>query len=133
MSYILYAEDDPDDQQALKEILKEIDPYIRVVVVPTGLALIQYLETLGQLEEWPCFIVLDMNMPVWDGIRTLKALKETKQYSHIPVIVFSTSSLPGDSSLSLKEGAVKFITKPTRQADYEEVMRQFTSICKEFV
>lgn len=132
MSYILYAEDDTDDQQAFKEMVKEINPYLRVVLLPTGLALMQYLETLGREEEWPCFIVLDMNMPVWDGIRTLKALKENQHYAHLPVVIFSTSSLSSDDLLATRLGAVQFITKPVKQAEFEEVRGKFESICNRF-
>ena len=53
MAYLLYAEDDFDDQQDFKDILREIDPDIKVVLVHTGLALMQYLDTLGPHEEWP--------------------------------------------------------------------------------
>jgi CheY-like chemotaxis protein len=132
MGYILYAEDDADDQQALKDMIRQIDPYLKVVLLPTGLALIQYLASLSPEEEWPCFIVLDMNMPVWDGIRTLKAVKETLHYMHLPVVMFTTSTLASDANLSIKNGAVKFISKPVKQSEFEEVTHQFAEICKEF-
>ena len=130
MAYLLYAEDDFDDQQDFKDILKEIDPDIKVVLVHTGLALMQYLDTLGPHEEWPFLLVLDMNMPVLDGIRTVQALKKDPRYSHISVIFYSTSSLQKDADLAIENGAAAFIRKPGRRDDIPAVTAEIAKFCK---
>jgi CheY-like chemotaxis protein len=130
MAYLLYAEDDFDDQQDFKDLMREIDPDIRVVLVHTGLALLQYLDTLGPHEEWPFLLVLDMNMPVFDGINTLQALKKTDRYAHIPVIFYSTSSEQSDADLALRNGATAFIRKPNRHDEIESVTRQWMHYCQ---
>lgn len=133
MAYLLYAEDDFDDQQDFKDMIKAINPDIRVVLVHTGLALLQYLDTLGPQEEWPFMLVLDMNMPVWDGIKTLHALKQAARYAHIPVVFYSTSTLQSDADLALTNGAAGFIYKPTRVDQFADVGMQLARHCQAFL
>ncbi len=74
--YFLYAEDDRDDQQLFCDIIRSIDSRLKVVTCPQGLALMQYLEGMRKGDRLPCCIVLDMNMPLWDGLHTLGQLKK---------------------------------------------------------
>jgi len=133
MAYLLYAEDDFDDQQDFKDMLRNIDPNIRVVLVHTGQAMLQYLDTLGPHEEWPFMLVMDMNMPVWDGIRTLQTLKQAPRYAGLPVIFYSTSSQAGDAALAIDNGAAAFVRKPTRQDQMQGVARQWAEYCRLFL
>jgi CheY-like chemotaxis protein len=130
MAYLLYAEDDFDDQQDFKSMIGDIDPSIRVVLVHTGLALLQYLDTLGPQEEWPFLLVLDMNMPVYDGIRTLQTLKKAPNYAHIPVIFYSTSTEQSDAQKAIRNGAAAFIRKPNRRDDIQDVTEQWRQHCR---
>src|SRR5688500_13836508 len=129
-TYFLYADDDPDDQEFFRNMVAEIDPALGVVVVNNGLELLQYLNHIenGNL---PCCIILDINMPIWDGIRTLKALKVEENYMHIPVIMFTTSRSLRDNELSLSLGAQGFITKPVNQKDFNKLYHKFAEVCKE--
>ena len=76
-------------------------------------------------------IVLDINMPIWDGIRTLKALKVEERYMNIPVIMFTTSRSLRDNELSLKLGAQGFVTKPVNHKDFNELYHRFAEACRE--
>jgi CheY-like chemotaxis protein len=85
----------------------------------------QYLGRLRPGDKLPSCIVLDMNMPAWDGMRTLRALKEDNHYKNIPVFLFSTSNSPRDAELAHNLGAEAFITKPFGQ-------KELMSVCEEF-
>jgi len=130
-AYFLYADDDPDDQEFFKSMVNEIDPVISVVVVNNGLELIQFLNNVAPKTNLPCCIVLDINMPIWDGIRTLKALKVEERYMAIPVIMFTTSHSLRDNELSLMLGAKGFITKPVNQKDFNRLYHKFAEVCRE--
>ena len=129
-AYFLYADDDPDDQEFFQAMVEELDPSIKVVLVNNGLELIQYLNNVSK-SSLPCCIVLDINMPIWDGIRTLMALKVEKKYMNIPVIMFTTSRSLRDNELSLMLGAQGFITKPVNQKDFNELYHRFADACRE--
>jgi CheY-like chemotaxis protein len=70
-------------------------------------------------------------MPIWDGIRTLKALKVDEKYKNIPVIMFTTSQSHRDNELSLKLGAQGFITKPVNQKDLHQLYHRFAEYCRQ--
>lgn len=61
----------------------------------------------------PHVIVLDLEMPVMDGLQTLDALKKLRL--GIPVIAFSATTLRGAKSTfeALAKGAVDYVTKPS--------------------
>ena len=129
--YLVYAEDDLDDQEIMKELIGQIAPDLKVISVNNGLELIHFLNALLPDEYFPCFIILDMNMPVWNGIRALEALKADNRYRDIPVVMFSTSSMPKDIDLAVRLGAKEFIAKPLRQAEIEQVTQKFAAYCKQ--
>lgn len=129
--YFLYADDDPDDQDFFKMMIHEADPETGVVIVNNGLELIQFLDSVGEDGNKPCCIILDINMPVWDGIRTLKALKVDERLKTIPVVMFTTSMSLRDNELCLRLGAQAFITKPIRQTEFKQLYSRFTDACNQ--
>ena len=128
--YFLYADDDPDDQEFFRSMVADIDPNLDVVLVNNGLELLQYLNNVQSTEHLPCCIVLDINMPIWDGIRTLKALKVEDNLRNLPVIMFTTSRSLRDNELCLKLGAQAFITKPVNHSEFETLFHRFTDVCR---
>ncbi len=127
--YLLYADDDPDDRETVIEILSEADPALRVVCVPDGRETMRFLDKLPAGTPLPCCIVLDVNMPIWNGLYTLEQLKASKQYSKLPVYMFSSSKARSDYDQSLSLGAEDFINKPIRLDEMKEVGGLFKSIC----
>jgi len=128
--YFLYADDDPDDQDFFRSMIAEIDPSLSVVITNNGLELLQYLNSLGPGGQLPCCIVLDINMPIWDGIRTLKALKVSDQFRSLPVIMFTTSRSLRDNELCLQLGAQAFIPKPVSSKEFATLYNRFVDVCK---
>jgi CheY-like chemotaxis protein len=127
--YFLYADDDPDDQEFFRAMMSEIDPAREVVMVNNGLELLQFLNNISNPERLPCCIVLDINMPIWDGIRTLKALKVEDNFRNLPVIMFTTSRSLRDNDLCIKLGAQAFITKPVNHGEFRGLIHRFTEAC----
>lgn len=130
-TYFLYADDDPDDQDFFKAMMHEIDPNYGVVMLNDGLELLQYLNNLSPSGSLPCCIILDINMPIWDGIRTLKALKVEENYRNIPVVMFTTSKSLRDNELCLRLGAKAFITKPVNHEELTQIFNRFAEVCKD--
>lgn len=126
--YIVYAEDDEDDQQDMKRMIADIDPSLPVHIFNNGLELIQYLTGLKNNEDKPSLIFLDVNMPIWDGIRTLQTLKSDAHFNHIPVIMWSTSTLQRDIDLAHRLGAAAFITKPIHHDEWVKVKGELMSV-----
>ena len=127
--YFLYADDDLDDQEFFRSMINDFDPTLDVVIVNNGLELLQFLNKLNSNDRLPCCIVLDINMPVWDGIRTLKALKVEDSLRNLPVVMFTTSRSLRDNELCLQLGAKAFITKPVNQQEFQAIVHRFTDVC----
>jgi CheY-like chemotaxis protein len=68
----------------------------------------------------PAVVLLDLNLPGTDGREVLEHVKGDEGLRSIPVVVFTTSSNPGDVQASYRTGASGFIIKPIR---FEELMR----------
>jgi CheY-like chemotaxis protein len=130
LKYVLYAEDDTDDQEILTSLIPEADPELEVISVNNGLEVIQFLDSLPSHSTSPCLVILDVNMPLWDGIHTLRALKGSQKYNHLPVVMFSTSNDRKDIELALRLGALHFFTKPVHQHDIAKIVKQFADFCQ---
>ena len=107
---ILYAEDDPEDIEVVCEALKEIGSSLYCQPVSDGRQLFTYLQNTVVLPE---LILLDINMPMIDGIECLKQLKQNRKYHDIPTVIYTTSTRPEDATFVKKLGALDFITKPS--------------------
>jgi len=129
-NYYLYAEDDPDDQFFMKEMMAAHHPEIGLVVCDNGFELFQYLEALRPGDHYPCMIILDLNMPVWDGHRTLRELRNKPFLNELTVVMFSTSSAKPEAAHAIELGADAFITKPVKFEDFAAVINTFTELCK---
>ena len=120
---ILYAEDDQDDYEILKDALLQQTDQFNLVRAQNGTEVISYLDN-----QSPGLIVLDLNMPVMDGKQTLKWLKEHEDFKKIPVMIFTTSSREEDLKLC-KSYECTFFRKPTLYRDLLHVVQIMLQMC----
>ena len=117
---ILYAEDDQDDFEGLRDALGHLTDTHTLVQAKNGTEVMAYLEK--EPDHLPGLIVLDLNMPVMDGKETLLWLKNNERYSHIPTMVFTTSSRDEDLRLC-KSYDCTFFRKPTLYRDLLHIVQ----------
>jgi CheY-like chemotaxis protein len=128
---ILLAEDDHDDQKLFCEFLEDRNDIYILPVVENGVELLESLELINIVTELPELIILDQNMPKLNGLNTLKELKKSDRYSHIPVMIYSTYT---DVNLkySCKEaGACAVMSKPLNKEGYHEMVDVLLKMVKE--
>ena len=126
---ILYVDDDDDDRYFLQLSLGENSQGTELVCASDGEKAIDYLEQL-EPKDYPYLIVLDMNMPKWDGARTIHYLKTHPPLSTIPVVVLSTSANNIEREHMIEMGARSWITKPQQFSGYHEIVRRLVSFKK---
>lgn len=63
-------------------------------------------------EVQPDLILMDLWMPVVDGIEATRQLKADSRTSHVPVLAVSAQTHAPDSSTALAVGADAFLAKP---------------------
>jgi CheY-like chemotaxis protein len=110
--YILIADDDQEDRFLLDIAFKEIGSFELIHMVENGVQVISYLNAIEDNNLLPTLIVLDLNMPVLNGIDTLLQLKTDPRFKDIPVIIHSTSMYEAEKEKCIEIGAIDFIKKP---------------------
>jgi CheY-like chemotaxis protein len=104
---ILFADDDPDDLDLLKEALLQVAPPHVLYHVNRG------DEVMAAAKEHiPDLIFLDYNMPGCDGAECLQIIKSDQKLQDIPVIMYSTSSAATSLTECYKLGAARYMLKP---------------------
>jgi Response regulator containing a CheY-like receiver domain and a GGDEF domain len=121
---VLYADDDIDDKNWVKEACKSLNSSLQIEFVETGRCVLDYLKN-NKDGERPSLIVLDLNMPELDGRETLKALKSNSAYKDIPVVIVTTSSNSIDKDVCKRLGASLYLIKPNNYADWQKIVDQF--------
>src|SRR5437870_5605158 len=111
---ILYAEDDFDDFESVREALEQLSEHFSLIQARDGTEVISYFEK--NVDNLPCLVVLDLNMPIMSGKEVLNWLKTQTPYDHIPTMVFTTSSREEDVKLCQKHDCT-FFRKPTLYRD----------------
>jgi CheY-like chemotaxis protein len=118
---ILLVEDDTVDAMTVKRALKEINVVNPLVRHENGEEAIEYLRDAGN--EKPCIILLDLNMPVMNGIEFLHVIKADDQLRRLPVIVLTTSEEQQDKINSFNMSVAGYIAKPVDYRQFVDVMR----------
>ena len=98
-----------DDERDIADLLTlnlELEGY-RVETVYDGGAALEAVRTLQ-----PDFVVLDVMMPVLDGLDVLRTLKADDATRDIPVVALTAHASPRDRDLALAAGCDDFDTKP---------------------
>lgn len=122
---ILLVEDDRVDVMTVKRALKEIRVNNTLVSKENGEEALIYLRDLGN--EKPCVILLDLNMPIMNGIEFLQEMKSDELLKHIPVVALTTSEEPQDKVSCFKLGVADYIAKPVDYRQFVDIMRTIKS------
>jgi CheY-like chemotaxis protein len=93
-------------------MISSLDDGVELLQFSNGLELVQSLEYTKD-EDLPPAIILDVKMPIWDGIKTLNVLKAEARYAGIQVYMWSAADTKYEMDLCLQLGAEKFIVKPS--------------------
>ncbi len=74
---------------------------------------------LDKLEKNPDanLILLDINMPMMNGLEFIKKLKGLGKYDHIPIVIVSTEGKEEDTMRGLALGAKGYVKKPFQPSD----------------
>jgi CheY-like chemotaxis protein len=118
---ILYAEDDPEDADVFREVVKSIDTSIGCIVARDG---IEALSVLDNSIILPDFIFLDVNMPLLGGRDCLIKIKSNKQFSDIPVIMYTTSTRQNDIRDFKELGATDYFIKPNTFTELHQYLKR---------
>lgn len=114
---ILVVDDNVQNRTFVVDALMRAEPHYKVLSAPNGAIALKLCNELV-LD----LVLLDWEMPVLNGLETLKALKTQEHTKEIPVIMY-TGIMTDSNSLktALELGAIEFLRKPI--ADVELIAR----------
>ena len=93
---LLYVEDDIDDREFFYDAMQVAHPDLTIITADSGRAALDYLNKAAEAGELPGLMVLDINLPVFDGKELMRTLKANPLLQHLPVVVFTSSQSPAD-------------------------------------
>lgn len=125
---ILYVDDDPDDTELFCEVVKERHPEYIVRAANNGFEAIKQLHKGKSNHALPCLIVMDINMPIFNGKDAMLQIKRDSQFKTIPIVMFTTSPKQPDDSIFAENG-VDIIQKPANYDLLKSVVDDLLSRC----
>jgi CheY-like chemotaxis protein len=129
LSPVLLAEDNPNDVVLIRRAFEETKALNPVQVVENGAEAIRYLVGEGSFADrdaypFPVLFLLDLKMPVMDGLEVLRWLHEHPDIpSKLPVVVLSSTELPDETQIAYAMDIQACIVKPLGYAELRERIR----------
>ncbi|WP_340560464.1 response regulator [Streptomyces sp. GSL17-111] len=123
---ILLVEDDPGDELMTREAFEDNKIGNTLHVVRDGQEALDFLYQRGAHEgaPRPDLILLDLNLPKYDGRQVLEQIKSDESLTHIPVVVLTTSSAEEDILRSYRLHANAYVTKPVDLEQFIAAIRK---------
>jgi CheY-like chemotaxis protein len=119
---ILIVEDSEEDFDTVKTAFEEARIPNELRRATTAEACLKLLKSDGPAPLRPAFVLMDLNLPGWDGREVIQMLKADPKLRALPVVVLTTSSSPKDLDLSYQSGASAYHVKPVRHADHLQLL-----------
>ena len=123
---VLLVEDDPGDEMMTREAFEENRIGNRLHVARDGEEALDFLHRRGEHAQAPRvdLILLDLNLPKYDGRQILEHIRSDPGLTHTPVVILTTSSAEEDIMSSYKLHANAFVTKPVDANRFIAAVRQ---------
>ncbi|MHA4810164.1 response regulator [Flavitalea flava] len=116
---VMVADDDPINMLLISEVLRRMG--FEVIQVSNGK---EALERLPHCD--PVIIFMDVNMPEMDGYTTTRHIRQMPEpYCNIPIIALTADAMKGDREKCLEAGMNKYISKPFRLEEIDEVLKNY--------
>ena len=116
---LLLVEDNAVNQRVVLAMLRKKN--YAIDVANNGQEALDKLE--GAAEPYN-LILMDVQMPVLDGLETTKAIRRNHNWDDLPIIAMTAHAMIGDRERCLQAGMNGYISKPVQQAGLIAVIEQ---------
>ena len=105
MALVLLVEDDEDSRRIVRTTLTRAGyEMVEAVTGPEGVAAAQ--------AHRPDLILMDIQLPGFDGVEATRRLKADPALQHIPILAVTSYVMSEDESRALEAGCSGFVSKP---------------------
>lgn len=117
---VLLVEDNPINQLVGVKLLESFGAVVDVAENGhVALSLLQHIDNHYDM------VLMDLQMPVMDGLETTRQLRLIEQFSHLPVIAMTANVLATDRQACFEAGMNDFMSKPIRLKELREKISQW--------
>ena len=135
---ILLVEDNPDDRELMKLAFAREEIPHNLIIVGNGVEALNYLteedfaESEADVENFssnslPALIILDLNLPMIDGIEVLRRLRAHPKTKLIPIVIISSSNEPQDIIDGYINGCNSYIRKPIHFTQLQKFVKEIST------
>lgn len=119
MTSILVVDDSPLLHAMFRHVLASM-PDADVTYARHGVEALEHIARDGE----PALVLLDINMPVMDGLEFLDELGRRGMRERVPVVIVSTEDKEADILRGLEAGARGYLRKPFSPDELLSIIRQ---------
>ena len=114
LAHILLVEDNEGDILLTLEAFEECKVKSEISITKNGKDALDFLFKRGQYTnaKKPDFILLDINLPIFNGHEVLRQIKADSNLKKIPVIMLTTSSNQKDLDEAYESHCNSYVQKP---------------------
>lgn len=125
---ILLVDDSENDVKLITSALRDANFGNEIIVAEDGEEALDFLYTRGKFADYtggnPIFVLLDIKMPLLDGIEVLKIIRADDKFKDVPVIMLTSSRDSHDLQECYNNGANSFVVKPVNINDFIGVVKE---------
>ncbi len=117
---IVSVEDNKTDALVIKRTLKQLT-HENVTILKDGK---EALNFFNDSTKTPCLIMLDINLPLYNGLELLEKIRNIEHLRYTPIIIFSSSHLDEEIKEAYKLGANCYVAKPSSHEKLEDSIKE---------
>ncbi|QEL20593.1 response regulator [Limnoglobus roseus] len=125
---LLLAEDDPADVALVRHAFQKHNLSNPIHVVHDGAQALEFVFRTDRYADrppgTPYVILLDLKLPLVDGVEVLRRIKGDPDTRSIPVVMLTSSGEDRDLDECYRLGVNSYIVKPVDFDRFDEVVRQ---------
>ena len=139
LAHILLVEDNEGDIIMTLDAFEESWFKTEISIAKNGQEALDFLYKKGEFKEAkkPDLILLDINIPIYNGHEVLEKIKGDSELKKIPIIMLTTSSNPKDIDKAYKLHCNSYVKKPINMDEFfkaiikiEQFWLQLTSLAE---
>jgi two-component system cell cycle response regulator DivK len=115
---VLVVEDNERNMKLFRDVLQASG--YRILEATTGERAVELV-----IEHGPDLVLLDIQLPDIDGVKTLDRLRANEQTASVPVLALTAQAMEGDRERFLAAGFDGYLSKPVSIADLVATVERY--------
>ncbi len=114
----LVVDDSQARRRSLMYALQRMGPWLHTDEAQDGAEGLKKL-TLGRYD----LVLTDINMPLMDGLKLIRHIRQTDAYRTVPIVVITTESAHEDRERAMALGASAYLVKPVQSKVVQDTVK----------